>query len=197
LTDHDVSGLGPVDVHVWTIELDAPDKPRRRELAHAAERQILARYLDVRPASLEFGREPSGKPLLVSDQLQFNLSHSGGVALLAVSRTLAVGIDVQEPHEAVTRPWFAKRICSLREYEQIAALTDRSAALLRLWVRKEAVVKARGEGSYVSVDGLDVWDDQVQGGWLCRDLELPALDGYRAAVVTRDVPGITITTRSF
>ncbi len=50
--------------------------------------------------------------------------------------------------------------------------TPRPEELLRLWARKEAVIKARGLGSYVAVGDIDVLDAEVEGGWLCSDLDL-------------------------
>ncbi len=96
-------------MHVWVVPLDDPDKKRRRELAHLAEGRLLAAYLDLTPAMLEFERASGGKPRLRGEPLQFNLSHSDRLALLAVSSVLPVGVDVQGPHPNAAKPWFAKR----------------------------------------------------------------------------------------
>jgi 4'-phosphopantetheinyl transferase len=188
--------LGERDLHVWVVPLDDPEKKRRRELAHLAEGIVLASYLEVTPAMLEFERGPGGKPRLRREPLQYNLSHSEGVALVAVSRALPLGVDVQGPHPTTAKPWFAKRICSAREYEHFGG-SPGPADLLRLWARKEAVIKARGEGSYVAVGEIDVLDDRVAGGWLCQDLELPDAPGFHAAVAVRDEPDIAVSLRSF
>jgi phosphopantetheinyl transferase len=194
--------LGERDLHIWVVPLDDPDKKRRRELAHLAEGRLLASYLGVTPAMLEFERTNAGKPQLRGEPLQFNLSHSDRVALLAVTRGLPGGIDVQGPHPTASKPWFAKRICSAHEYERFAANPD-PEELLRLWARKEAVIKARGEGSYIAVNGIDVSDDEVDGGWLCRDIALPAVPGYHGAAAVRFESGlagdfsIPLTVRGF
>jgi phosphopantetheinyl transferase len=191
--------LGERDLHVWVVPLDDPDKRRRRELAHLAEGMLLAGYLGLTPAKLEFERGPAGKPQLAGAPLQFNLSHSDGLALVAVARRLPVGVDVQAPHPNASKPWFAKRVCTPQEYELFAA-DPRPELLLRLWARKEAVIKARGEGSYVGVGELDVRDDLVAGGWLCHDLELPGAQRYHAAVAVRHAEGDPqpdVTLRSF
>jgi 4'-phosphopantetheinyl transferase len=191
-----LAALGEHDVHVWVVPLDDPDKKRRRELAHSAQGRVLGAYLGVTPATLAYERGPSGKPRLRGEELQFNLSHSERLALLAVSRALPVGIDVQAPHPAVSKPWFAKRICTPREYEHW--LSDpRPELLLRLWARKEATLKARGEGSYVAVGDLDVLDDEVEGGWRCLDVALPQAPSYRAAVTVRDAPGVAAAVFDF
>jgi phosphopantetheinyl transferase len=192
--------LGERDVHVWVVPLDDPDKKRRRELAHLAQGRLLAAYLRVTPAMLEFERAPGGKPRLQGEPLQFNLSHSERLALVGVARRLPVGVDVQAPHPTAAKPWFAKRICSPREYEHFGGAPD-AQELLRLWARKEAVLKARGEGSYVAAGEIDVLDDQLGGGWLCRDVELADAPGFHAAVAVRIEPdgadGLTVAVRTF
>jgi phosphopantetheine--protein transferase-like protein len=191
-----MSELGTRDVHVWVVPLDDPDKKRRRELAHLAERQVLGAYLGVTPATVEITRGPAGKPRLAGDELQFNLSHSERLGLLAVTQTLPVGVDVQAPHPTASKPWFAKRICTPREYEHF--LRDpRPEELLRLWARKEAVIKARGLGSYVAVSDIDVLDPEVDGGWLCVDLDLGEASDYHAAVTVFREPDVVVTTLDF
>jgi phosphopantetheinyl transferase len=191
-----MSELGKHDVHVWVVPLDDPDKKRRRELAHLAERQVLGAYLGVTPATVEITHGPAGKPRLAGDELQFNLSHSEKLALLAVTQTLPVGVDVQAPHPTASKPWFAKRICTPREYEHYLG-DPRPEELLRLWARKEAVIKARGLGSYVAVGDLDVLDAEVDGGWLCIDVDLGEASDYHAAVTVFREPGVVVTTLSF
>lgn len=178
---------------VWAIPLEHPDKRRRRELAHSAQRAILGSYLGTDPEELRFVRGQGGKPLLAGGALQFNLSHSGEFALLAVARKLPVGIDVQAQHAALARPALARRICTQREYARIGGAAN-PEALLRLWVRKEAVIKARGDTTFLDAGEIDVLDDLVAGGWVCRDLPQPA-PGYRAAVAARYVEGLTFTLR--
>ncbi len=188
--------LGERDLHVWVVPLDDPDKKRRRELAHLAEGLVLAAYLELTPAMLEFEKAQGGKPRLRGEPLQFNLSHSERLALLALTRRLPVGVDVQAPHPATSKPWFVKRICTPREYERLAT-SPHPEELLRLWARKEAVIKARGAGSYVAVDGIDVLDDQIHGGWLCRDIPLPEAPDYRAAVAVLATAPTSLTVWNF
>lgn len=189
--------LGESEVHVWVVPLDDPDKRRRRELAHLAEARLLAAYLGVTPAALEFERGPGGKPRLRGTPLQFNISHSERLALVAITAALAVGVDVQAPHPTAERPWFAKRICSPREYARFLA-DPRADELIRLWARKEAVIKARGEGSYVAVGEVDVLDDELEGGWRCLDLTLPDAPGYHAAVAVQRAPqSLSVVLRTF
>jgi phosphopantetheinyl transferase len=66
-----------------------------------------------------------------------------------------------------------------------------------LWARKESVIKARGLGSYVAVADIDVLDHEVEGGWLCIDVELGKSPDYRAAVTVHREPGVAVTTFDF
>jgi 4'-phosphopantetheinyl transferase len=190
--------LGSGQVDVWVIALEHPDKRRRRELAHLAQDRVLAAYLGLTPARLEFERGPGGKPRLRGEPLQYNLSHSERVALVAVTATLPVGVDVQAPHPTTHRPWFARRICTPREYDHFRA-APQPEELLRLWTRKEAVLKARGEGSYVAVSDIDVLEGRVEGGWSCLDLtvSVAGADGYCAALAVRSVEPPSLALRHF
>jgi 4'-phosphopantetheinyl transferase len=200
LTSNDLSGLGPLTVHVWVVPLDDPVKQRRHELAHAAQDRILAAYLEIEPQALEYRTLAGGKPVLADGALEFNLSHSGDLALVAVSRDLPVGVDLEHPRGFRDEPRMARRICSARELEHLAGPSDPDE-LLRLWVRKEAVVKATGEGLVRLLGQIDVLNRRVAGGWLCLDLpvvtkRVPA-DGYRAAVAFPDRPGASVALRTF
>ena len=183
--------LGQSEVHIWVVQLDDPDRQKRRLLAHASLNQILAQYLDVEPADLRFATLDYGKPVLASGELQFNLSHSGRVGVVAVSTTLPVGVDVQKPHSTVTKPWFKQRICTARELADLGARDPDPDAVLRLWVRKEAVIKACGT-SVLRAGEIDVLEDRVDGGWLCLDLPIAECRGYRAAIATRAQPGVSV-----
>jgi phosphopantetheinyl transferase len=201
VTSYDFSGLGSLTVHVWVVPLDDPVKRRRHELAHAAQDQILAGYLEVEPRSLEYATLPGGKPVLADRALEFNLSHSGELALVAVSRELPVGVDLEHPRSFRNEAGMAQRICTAGELEHLTR-TEAEDELLRLWVRKEAVVKATGEGLVHPVDQIDVLDRAVAGGWLCLDLRLVgahgvSAEGYRAAAALPRRPGVSVAMRNF
>ncbi len=205
MTTEDSARLGSQTVHVWVVPLDDPDKRRQHELAHAAQDRILAAYLEIEPEDLEYNTLPGGKPVLADGSLEFNLSHSGALALVAVSRDLQVGVDLEHPRDFKNEAGMARRICCARELEHLACATEPDE-LLRLWVRKEAVVKATGEGLgnglVTRVRALDVLDRKVAGGWLCLDLpqvgaEGVDADGYRAAVALPDRPRVSVALRTF
>ncbi len=154
-------------------------------------RAILGDYVDGAPDALEIETTPEGKPYLPAGQLHFNLSHSRDVALVAISREAPVGIDLEHPREFGAPDRLARRICSEREYASLQRLggpagasPDARRQLLRLWVRKEAVLKGTGEGLGRDPDQVDVLDDELADGWRCLDLPSPAT-GFQAALAVR------------
>jgi 4'-phosphopantetheinyl transferase len=177
--------LDRADVHVWRVGLDERLPPharatlsadeahraaqfrfplltRRFVAARAALRAILSRYTDVRPADLMFTYTAHGKPELgpvpAGRRLAFNLSHSGDIALCAVTAARAVGIDVEwlrdghSPFEVIDR-YFSPAECATLHALDPAARRD---ACFTCWTRKEAFLKARGDGLAVPLDAFDV-----------------------------------------
>jgi phosphopantetheinyl transferase len=115
-------------------------------------RALLGRYLERDPRELRFVLGPHGKPALASegptrpdagDDLRFNLSHSGGLALVAVTAAHEVGIDLEHARERHT------------------------AEFLRMWVAREAAVKCRGTGltaSQATSPDADLWTAELDVG---------------------------------
>ena len=167
---------------------------RRFIVAHGALRLILAGYLDAPPDELRLQRGRHGKPrLAASSDLRFNLSHCGELALVAVSRHAEVGVDVDRLRPGMPVEAFAERFFPASDARFVAAAagpTERAERFLRLWTRKEAVVKAAGArlaqglGLKVLTDAdADVVRDpsgQIPGAWSVRDLPVP--DGCLAAL---------------
>jgi 4'-phosphopantetheinyl transferase len=164
-------------------------------LAHGLMRQALAACLAVPPATLRFDTSPRGKPFLrhPAADLRFNLSHSGGYALLAAAWAREVGIDI-EAERPIDELRLAQRFFSQVEYTALAAAPDRRAAFFRAWARKESFVKARGDGLSFPRSGFDVRLDDAGDGlllactaapadlarWNIRPVPVPV--GYAAAV---------------
>ena len=139
-------------------ELDRADRfrfPHLREnfvLSHAALRAILARYLQIRPPAISFHTGEYGKPEICEPlnprNLQFNLSHSGEWAIIAVTQGRAVGVDIEKFRADVEHIDLAHRYFSEREYQSLLELPvdKRERAFFACWTRKEAFIKALGEG---------------------------------------------------
>lgn len=143
---------------------------RDRELfimAHGMLRVILGGYLAISPAHLQFIHGHYGKPELdprcCLNKLSFNLSHSGGLALLAVTSGARVGIDVEHVRLDLAYEEIAARFFSPCEIAMFRALPPekRPEAFFHVWTRKEAYVKARGHGLSYPLDRFTVSLDPV------------------------------------
>lgn len=139
----------------------APDRARF-VACRIALRHILAKALGVLPAKILFTRGVHGKPAIACVQnqgdWQFNLSHSGDIALIAVAQGQPIGIDIE-----VLRPiprQMMEILPSLSPAEQRAlqqlAEPARATAFLRCWTRKEALIKAIGAGLTLDLASFSV-----------------------------------------
>jgi 4'-phosphopantetheinyl transferase len=125
------------------------DRDRRRYvISRGLVRAIMARYLEQQPAEIAFAYSEHGKPYLLSRRLQFNVSHSHDLILLALTAEWDVGIDVEVRRTISDMDALASRYFAPDEAEALAALPDaeRGAAFLQTWTRKEAYLKALGTG---------------------------------------------------
>lgn len=128
-----------------------PDKARHFVVARARLRLILASYLGLAPESLGFNYGPSGKPALEgqpAEFLAFNLSHSGSWGLCAVTKGLAVGVDVERLDRKVDYDKLAARFFSANEQKYLrgGSAHRRRRLFFRIWTRKEAWLKGKGGG---------------------------------------------------
>ncbi len=119
--------------------------------ARAALRELLAAQLRLPPAAVRFVRTERGKPQLHPEHgssVQFNVSHSGGLALLALARGVEVGVDVETQRPVPQAFELAQRYFAPEEAGALERLPEagRDEAFLRLWTRKEAQLKATGSG---------------------------------------------------
>ena len=125
---------------------------KRFAFFRAAIRLILGRYVGRPPRELRFAYSPEGKPSLAGrpadDFLEFNLAHSEDVALLAVGRGRRIGVDLERIRDERDTDEIAERFFSRDEVRALRALApdQRRKAFFSCWTRKEAYVKARGDG---------------------------------------------------
>jgi 4'-phosphopantetheinyl transferase len=141
-------------------------KHRRHYIvARASLRRLLAERLRIAPRAVELVETEYGKPRLSpvhgSVHLDFNLSHSGALALYAFTSGRAVGIDVELIREVPDIDDLAACFFSPSESASLQALplARRSLAFLACWTRKEAFIKALGQGLSCPLDGFDVTID--------------------------------------
>ena len=139
------------------------ERLRARYLAgRGVLRMLLARYVHRPAASLRFEYGAQGKPsLAISDAAgvpRFNLAHAGGLALIAISSAREVGVDVEELRAMPDAMPVAERHFSAAERRTLRSLPDdaRDASFFRCWTRKEAYIKAIGEGMSCPLDSFDV-----------------------------------------
>jgi 4'-phosphopantetheinyl transferase len=219
----DQRGWPDNEVHVWRATLDWPaetaaglesilsgdERERVRRLYFERDRQrclisrgllrtLLGRYLDRPPETLSFDYGSSGKPGLASlaIPLQFNVSHSGELLLIAVTCGRAIGVDVEEIRRDKGVLEIAERFFSGNERDVLAGLPAelQHDAFFDCWTRKEAYIKAKGDGLSLPLDQFDVAFGPGQGAQLLatrpdgaeaarwRLKELDVADGYKAAL---------------
>jgi len=211
----------PANVHVWLISLTIcdvdlarlaqvlDDEERRRANAYrltdcrrrfiAARgflREVLRSYQLVSPRDVRFRYGPKGKPVLDNDtELQFNLSHSGVVASIAVTQGRRLGIDVEVIRHDLDFLGLAHRFFSPSEAARIEQARDseRALAFFAHWTCKEAYLKASGDGLSLYLDRfavvasldhahveLETEDEGSRSRWSVRRLQLA--DGLAAAI---------------
>jgi 4'-phosphopantetheinyl transferase len=130
---------------------------RRFRIAHARCREILGAVCGKPPAILEIRRHPQGKPW-IDGEVSFSLSHSEELALCGLVRGRILGVDVEAMRPLPDVMSLAGRVLSKIEHQLVirAPVTQRAGAFLRLWTRKEAVLKAIGVGLIDELDAIDV-----------------------------------------
>lgn len=176
-----------------------PDR-RRYLIAHAALRSILGMYLRVSPGKIEFSSGPVGKPKLAQNfagsEIEFNLSHSGELALIAVTRGEEVGIDIERIQEDFAFESVAQRFFTSREVAALQVLPPefRREAFYKCWTSKEALMKGKGLGLSESLDEVQI-QLTATGVHMIAALddwalvELNPTSGYAAALAIKRIDG--------
>jgi 4'-phosphopantetheinyl transferase len=184
------------------------EKHRNRYIAgRGALRKILGQYLRAGPAELRFVQLENGKPVLAeefsSTGIHFNLSHTEDLALVAVTRLGVVGVDVECIRPVKDMDELVARFFSPRENEAFQKVADdvKPAAFFNLWTRKEALLKATGEGITRSLSLVEVsflpgesarllaisGDAAKAATWSLRDLSPAAGFTGAVAIQSRDI----------
>jgi 4'-phosphopantetheinyl transferase len=163
-------------LHVWRADLDSPIEIgalSREERERAARflkethrlrwsrsrellRRLLGAYLERGPEAIEFAEGPHGKPAITDgDGIEFNLSHSGSLVVVAVASGNPLGVDVEAEREVREPLAIAGRVFGAEEAERLRSLpeADRRREFLRSWVRYEAALKCRGGRLGAPADG--------------------------------------------
>ena len=162
-------------VHTWCVNLDVPpekaaalsatlspdERDRSARLRFARDRQrfivtrgvlrtLLGRYLDLPPGDVRFAYNACGKPELdpnLGSRLQFNVSRSADLALIAITTRARIGVDLERIQPQPDGPAIARSVFAPAEVDELSRTPSGvyDAAFLSCWTKKEAYVKARGE----------------------------------------------------
>jgi 4'-phosphopantetheinyl transferase len=131
-------------------------------IAHAGLRQILAGYLNTPAPEITFVRQERGKPQLAGGfqetGIQFNLSHTQNLALVAVAKDTQVGIDVEKLRPVNNLKHLSERFFTATEAQAIANLPSeqQQQAFFEIWTRKEAYLKGIGCGLAGALNRVEV-----------------------------------------
>jgi len=133
---------------------------RSYELSQGALRLLLSSYLDCSPRDVEFTAGPRGKPALRGySRIRFNMAHSGGLALYAFTADCEIGLDVEKMRSLPEIEQIASHYFCRAEAAELLSIGDAATqqeAFFRCWTRKEAYIKAVGEGLYLPLDQFQV-----------------------------------------
>ena len=186
---------------------------RRWQTARYALRCILARWVHTDPQRIRFVSGRNDKPLLTkgisAEPVHFNLSHSNEVALVAVTAACPVGIDVEFARPFDEMPLVAEQVFTPNERRELDNLGKSGyvSGFYTAWTRKEALIKATGEGLSASLQSIEValcpdellgvrrFGDDDPTRWRLYDFD--AGDGYHAALATRSVEAVAPIIRRF
>ena len=213
-------------VHVWRCDLDTPEEVvadarrvlsadelkradrfyrvehrNRFAVARGTLRALLGRYLDIDARSVEFEYGEKGKPSLVAGfaKLEFNVSHSGGKALYAFTLLGPIGVDIEAARPGLEAEKIARRFFSEAESRELMSLPEdaREAGFYNCWTRKEAYIKAQGDGFSIPLKRFEVTlrpgdpprfnridGEEDLSRWTLTALEPGA--GYTGAIAIRD-----------
>lgn len=186
-------------IHLWSVDLDTFrgddclsederdrarrfhfERDRRRYIAgRSGLRKLLGEYLQQDPKTIRFEYGPAGKPFLAG--ISFNLAHSGNRGLIGIAREGQLGVDIEEVREISDLDDLAKSVFAPGELERWRQLTgsERVCAFYRIWTRKEAYLKASGEGIATRLQSFEVNFAAnepaaivrgAEGAWMLRDV---------------------------
>jgi len=154
-----LSGLLSTDELSRANRFIFPIHKQRFILCHGIVRRILSLYTELPPQDITFIYGKRGKPFLQYNPLsiQFNVSHSEDLAVIALTINGEIGVDI-EKIEPEFKQAVAQRFFSANEYTALEELSpqEQVAAFYRIWAKKEALIKALGEGLYVPLESFSV-----------------------------------------
>ena len=204
--------LKPNEISVFSVNLDtAPsmfDLLNKDEKKHAEQlrieqvrhrfvasrgylRQYLSDYLNLPADEIVFSKETFGKPFIKSYPLHFNMAHSHELAVYAFSLNSPLGVDIEKHRSSVEIMDIAKRVMTDHELSFLKKTDDQEALFFELWARKEAIIKATGEGFNTALTSIETLDenghcldvvlDNQSNEWFITELQLQGFSGVLAS----------------
>jgi 4'-phosphopantetheinyl transferase len=215
------------NIHVWSVHIDEPDtvsapferflQSDEREradrykfdhlrhsfvLVRGVLRILLGNYLGMSPGAIQFTYGPKGKPALPAPaNVHFNASHSGGLAVFAFAQGCELGVDLERIRVLSDIQDIAERFFCPEEARELMSLgaNEREHAFFHCWTRKEAYLKAIGDGLSASLDSFRVTlqpghaarfihiehDTNAAEAWVLHDLQLAP--DYAAGLAYHDL----------
>jgi 4'-phosphopantetheinyl transferase len=164
---------------------------RKYAIGFGILRTILGHYVGIEPKELRFIHGRGGKPMLdgvfANRYIHFNMSHSEGLALYGFTRDHEIGVDIEFVRDIPEMDDIAEQFFSKKENKVFRSLPERKKkeAFFSCWTRKEAFIKAIGDGLYHPLDNFDVGlkpgesaklirmggDSKSASRWLIQDLK--------------------------
>lgn len=199
----DPPSLGEHEIHIWRQRTNIPKGPRatdclvREEAERAARflveeprrvyvavrstlRSLLGTYLELEPLEIPIAYTAHGKPYLASlgarSDIEFNVSHSGEWAVIAIARGRRVGIDIEDANRTIDVLALAERFFAPNERNAIRMLPtteERATAFFRVWTQKEAYIKGRSEGLSLDLHRFETRVDPHRPPALLRSTQFP------------------------
>lgn len=186
--------IGLHEVYLWSTDLVSEKKPLPRLAnkfachdGHCFPRHVLGWHMQCTPCQVQFDRAEFGKPAIHSDiaskrRLSFNLSHSGRYKVCAVCSQPTIGVDIESFDQSVNWRGISERFFSPEESDFLTRVSSfPETDFMRIWVRKEAVVKALGVGLHMPLSEFCVVD--IEQACFLPKVEVPL---YRALFYLSD-----------
>jgi|GEM_PF-3379800 len=213
------SRIGANEIHIWTGKLDFStnnlnlqtssnlteseknkaknirfSKDRTQYLfSHDMLRVLIRLYGEPEAASSEFITNRYGKPFIQGSNIEFNLSHSGNIAMAAFSINIPLGIDVEKKRDDFDFMAIGKRFFTPKEYLHIESAKNPRDCFFRYWTSKEAIIKAIGQGLSTDLTSFSIpsenskphtitWANSHRESLTYKLIGLPISNGYSAAL---------------
>ena len=214
--------LNPREITIFSLNLDAADsmfdylneaekkqaeqlrieRVRNRFIASRGYlRHLLSQYLNMPAAKIVILKESFGKPFVENYPLYFNIAHSHELAVFAFSLKSPIGIDIEKHRSNIEIMDIAKRVMTDHELSFLKNATDKETLFFDIWARKEAIIKATGEGFHAILTTIETLDpngdylnkvlDNQKNEWFLEGLQL---QGFSGAIASRSRSSINFIT---